>query len=194
MADILYVYKTSIYANLTNKCPCRCTFCIRNNTDAIGNADTLWHKHDPSIEEIKKAVDDFDFTGFKELVFCGYGEPTNALDNLIATAKYVREKHPDIKLRLNTNGLGDVINKKPVAELLSKYIDSVSISLNTCSSEKYDEVCRPVFNNAYESMLKFATDAKKYFGHTQFSIVDTIPQEDIRLVRRLLTIWEFTLE
>lgn len=76
MADILYVYKTSIYANLTNKCPCRCTFCIRNNTDAIGNADTLWHKHDPSIEEIKKAVDDFDFTGFKELVFCGYGEPT----------------------------------------------------------------------------------------------------------------------
>lgn len=176
MADILYVYKTSIYANLTNKCPCRCTFCIRNNTDAIGNADTLWHKHDPSIEEIKKAVDDFDFTGFKELVFCGYGEPTNALDNLIATAQYVREKHPDIKLRLNTNGLGDVINKKPVAELLSKYIDSVSISLNTCSSEKYDEVCRPVFNNAYESMLKFAADAKKYFGHTQFSIVDTIPQ------------------
>ena len=74
MADILYVYKTSIYANLTNKCPCRCTFCIRNNTDAIGNADTLWHKHDPSIEEIKKAVDDFDFTGFNELVFCGYGE------------------------------------------------------------------------------------------------------------------------
>ena len=104
---------------------------------------------------------------------------------LIATAQYVREKHPDIKLRLNTNGLGDVINKKPVAEILSKYIDSVSISLNTCSSEKYDEVCRPVFENAYESMLKFATDAKKYFGHTQFSIVDTIPQEDIKACQKI---------
>ena len=80
MADILYVYKTSIYANLTNKCPCRCTFCIRNNTDSVGSADTLWHKHDPSMEDIKKAVDDFDFTGYKELVFCGYGEPTSALD------------------------------------------------------------------------------------------------------------------
>ena len=89
MADILYVYKTSIYANLTNKCPCRCTFCIRNNTDAIGNADTLWHKHDPSIEEIKKAVDDFDFTGFKELVFCGYGEPMERADVLLEVAKYV---------------------------------------------------------------------------------------------------------
>ena len=53
MADILYVYKTSIYANLTNKCPCRCTFCIRNNTDSVGSADTLWHKHDPSMEDIK---------------------------------------------------------------------------------------------------------------------------------------------
>ena len=92
MADILYVYKTSIYANLTNKCPCRCTFCIRNNTDSVGSADTLWHKHDPSMEDIKKAVDDFDFTGYKELVFCGYGEPTSALDNMLETAKYVREK------------------------------------------------------------------------------------------------------
>lgn len=135
MADILYVYKTSIYANLTNKCPCRCTFCIRNNTDSVGSADTLWHKHDPSMADIKKAVDDFDFTGYKELVFCGYGEPTSALDNMLETAKYVREKHPDIKLRLNTNGLSDRINNKPTAELISKYIDSVSISLNTCSSE-----------------------------------------------------------
>ena len=87
MADILYVYKTSIYANLTNKCPCRCTFCIRNNTDSVGSADTLWHKHDPSMEDIKKAVDDFDFTGYKELVFCGYGEPTSALDNMLEIAK-----------------------------------------------------------------------------------------------------------
>lgn len=56
MADILYVYKTSIYANLTNKCPCRCTFCIRNNTDSVGSADTLWHKHDPSMEDIKRLL------------------------------------------------------------------------------------------------------------------------------------------
>ena len=185
MADILYVYKTSIYANLTNKCPCRCTFCIRNNTDSVGSADTLWHKHDPSMEDIKKAVDDFDFTGYKELVFCGYGEPTSALDNMLETAKYVREKHPDIKLRLNTNGLSDRINNKPTAELISKYIASVSISLNTCSSEKYDEVCRPVFDHAYESMLKFAEDAKKYFEHTQFSIVDTIPEEDIKACQKI---------
>jgi radical SAM enzyme (TIGR04100 family) len=179
MADILYVYNDNIYANLTNKCPCRCSFCIRQSKDAIGNAETLWHKVDPTIDEIKKAVDDFDFTGYKELVFCGYGEPTNALDNLIETAKYVKEKHPDIKLRLNTNGLGNLINERSITKDLSRYIDSVSISLNTCSSEKYDEVCRPIFPNAYEAMLEFAKEAKESFGHTQFSIVDTIPKEDI---------------
>lgn len=99
--------------------------------------------------------------------------------------KICKEKHPGIKLRLNTNGLSDRINNKPTAELISKYIDSVSISLNTCSSEKYDEVCRPVFDHAYESMLKFAEDAKKYFEHTQFSIVDTIPEEDIKACQKI---------
>ena len=140
MADILYVYKTSIYANLTNKCPCRCTFCIRNNTDSVGSADTLWHKHDPSMEDIKKAVDDFDFTGYKELVFCGYGEPTSALDNMLETAKYVREKHPDIKLRLNTNGLSDRINNKPTAELISSILilfQSASIPVHRKSMTKF---------------------------------------------------------
>lgn len=185
MADILYVYKDNIYANITNKCPCRCTFCIRQNKDAIGSADTLWHKTDPSVDEIKRAVDEFDFKGFKELVFCGYGEPTNALDNLIQTAKYVKEKHPEITLRLNTNGLGDLINQRPIAKELAQYIDAVSISLNTCSAEKYNEVCRPIYPNAYEAMLDFARDAKKYFKHTQFSIVDTIPSEDIEACKKI---------
>ncbi len=185
MADILYVYKDNIYANLTNKCPCRCSFCIRQNKDAVGSSKTLWHKTDPSIEEIKKAVDEFDFTGYNELVFCGYGEPTNALENLIETARYVKAKHPEIKLRLNTNGLGDLINKKPIAKELSQYIDSVSISLNTCTAEKYNEVCRPIFKNAYDAMLKFAKESKNYFRHTQFSIVDTIPAEDIEECKRI---------
>lgn len=44
------------------------------------------------VWRILKAVDDFDFTGYKELVFCGYGEPTSALDNMLETAKYVKGK------------------------------------------------------------------------------------------------------
>ena len=75
MADILYTYKDQVYANITNKCNCRCRFCIRSHEDGVGDADTLWHKTDPTLEQIKEAMDAFDFAGYKELVFCGYGEP-----------------------------------------------------------------------------------------------------------------------
>ena len=185
MADILYVYKTSIYANLTNKCPCRCTFCIRNNTDSVGSADTLWHKHDPSMEDIKKAVDDFDFTGYKELVFCGYGEPTSALDNMLETAKYVREKHPDIKLRLNTNGLSDLIHNEPTAHKLENAVDLVSISLNAGTKEEYLKVTRPSFGEkSFDAMKKFASDCKKYVPEVMLTVVDVIGEDEIKAAQK----------
>jgi len=93
MADIIYTYKNEVYANITNKCDCACTFCIRSQKDAIGDATSLWHTVDPTYDEIIAAIDAFDFTGYEEFVFCGYGEPTCALDILEKTAKYVKEKY-----------------------------------------------------------------------------------------------------
>lgn len=73
MAQILYTYKGGVYVNLTNKCNCRCTFCIRFQHDGIGDAPTLWHKVNPTWNQVKKAIDTFDFTGFQELVFAATG-------------------------------------------------------------------------------------------------------------------------
>ena len=105
--DIIYRYKNQVYFNITNKCPCRCTFCIRNTEDAIGEASNLWFEHEPALEEIYKAIDEFDFSDCNEVVFCGYGEPTMALENLIAVSKYIRDRYP-FRIRLNTNGLSDL--------------------------------------------------------------------------------------
>ena len=105
MADIIYSWYGNTYFNITNKCPCNCAFCIRKKADAVGDAKRLWHDTDPTFEEIKAAIDAYDFTGVTEAVFCGYGEPTNAYDNLIKTAKYMKQQYPNIKLRINTNGL-----------------------------------------------------------------------------------------
>ena len=93
MADIVYTFEGSVYLNITNSCPCKCKFCIRNNSDSVGDADTLWFSgHNPSFDEIKKAIDEYDFTGYNgEVIFCGYGEPTFAYDNLIKTCKYIHE-------------------------------------------------------------------------------------------------------
>lgn len=112
MADIVYTYRGKVYLNITNRCPCRCTFCIRSNGDGLGSAHTLWHKSDPTAEEIAKAIEEFDFSDFPEVTFCGYGEPLCAFDNLVIAGRLLKSKYPDIKIRINTNGLGNLINKK----------------------------------------------------------------------------------
>ncbi len=184
MADILYTYKNQVYANITNRCDCSCQFCIRSHRDSVGEAENLWFQSEPTLEEIKAAMDAFDFSGYAELVYCGYGEPTCALENLLASAAYIKEKHP-IKIRLNTNGLANLYHKRNIIPELSKVVDSVSISLNAPTAEKYQEVTRPQFENAFPAMLEFAQLSKEAFGHTQLSIVDVLPKEEIEACQKL---------
>ena len=177
MAKILYVYNDQVYANITNKCDCACTFCIRSQMDGVGDAETLWHTQEPTLEEILAAIDAFDFTGYKEFVFCGYGEPTCALENLIASARYVKEK-TGLPIRLNSNGLGNLYHKRDIVPELAEVIDSISISLNAPNAEEYNKVTRPSFDNAYEAMLDFAEECGQKLGHNQLSIVDVLSEED----------------
>lgn len=184
MADILYTYNNQVYVNITNQCDCSCQFCIRSHRDSVGEAENLWFKSEPTLEEIKQAMDAFDFTGYDELVYCGYGEPTCALQNLLDSAAYAKEKY-GIKIRLNTNGLANLYHKRNIIPELSKVIDSVSISLNAPTAEKYEEVTRPQFDNAFPALLEFATLAKDAFAHTQLSIVDVLPQKEIDACQKL---------
>lgn len=184
MADILYTYKNQVYANITNRCDCSCTFCIRTTKDTVGDASDMWFVKEPDLEEIKAAIDAFDFTGYDELVYCGYGEPTCALENVVASAEYAKEKL-GIRTRLNTNGLANLYHKRDVIPELAKVIDSVSISLNAPTAEKYKEVTRPQFDNAFEGLLDFAREAKDAFSHAQLTIVDVLPKEEIAECQRL---------
>ncbi len=184
MADILYTYKNQVYANITNRCDCSCTFCVRSLKDAVGEADTLWHQTEPTLAEILSAIDAFDFTGYSELVYCGYGEPTCALDNLLASAAYVKEKH-HLSIRLNTNGLGNLYHGRNIVPELAQVVDSVSISLNAPTAEKYQAVTRPQFENAYPALLEFAALSQAAFQHTQLSIVDVLPADEIAACRKI---------
>ena len=184
MTDIIYTYNNQVYMNITNKCDCSCQFCIRSHKDQVGEAENLWFEKEPSIEEIKAAIDAFDFSAYNEVVYCGYGEPTCALEKLIASAEYIKEKC-DIKIRLNTNGLANLYHKRNIVPELAKVVDSLSISLNAPTAEKYQEVTRPQFENAFEGLLAFAEVAKDAFAHVQFSVVDVLSDEDIEASRKL---------
>lgn len=185
MADIVYTYGNQAYLNITNACPCRCTFCIRNNGDSVGEATTLWFEHSPSIDEIKAEIDTFDFSKYNNsIIVCGYGEPTCALKNLLEACKYLKSK--GISIRLNTNGLSDLINKRETAKEICEVIDTVSISLNAPTAEKYNEVTRPSFGEpAFDAMLKFAKECKEYGVKTILTVVDVISKEDIEDCKKL---------
>ena len=109
-----YVYSITqenpetIYINLTNKCTNNCVFCIRRNEHAI-KGDDLWLSNENiTFDMVKSQLEKF--TNFKEVVFCGYGEPTIKLDLLKEVAKYLKSKFSGIRIRINTNGQGNLIN------------------------------------------------------------------------------------
>lgn len=186
MSDIIYNLEGGTYFNITNKCPCNCAFCIRKKGDAVGSAKRLWFDKEPTFEEIKRAIDNYDFSGVNEAVFCGYGEPTNALDNLIKTAEYVKSLYPEIRFRVNTNGLSDLINKRPTAKEICRVIDVISVSLNETDSEKYDRITRNIFKGrAFDAMLKFTRECVECGNEVHMTVVDVISDGEIEKSRKI---------
>lgn len=182
---ILYDVGGKLYINLTNKCPCNCTFCIRHNGDGAYGSDSLWLEHEPSLDEVKAAFAKVDMSKYKEVVFCGYGEPMERVNEVIAVGGFVKANYGDVTVRLNTNGLGDKIHGVPTAKLLQGAVDIVSISLNSYCKEKYNEVTRPKWDDAFDAMLSFAADCKSYLPQVVFTVVDVIPPEDISRAKAL---------
>lgn len=187
MADIIYTLEGGTYMNITNKCPCRCTFCIRSLGNAVGEAENLWfYGKEPSFEDIKNAIDNYDFTNVDSVVFCGYGEPTERLDVLLKTVSYLREVKNGIKIRLNTNGLSDLINGRSTAKEIGEAFDVVSVSLNDPDSDSYDKVTRNIYpTKAFPALLEFTKECAKYCKKVRMSVVDVIGEENINKSRAI---------
>ncbi len=168
---IVYRYGKTYYINMTNRCPCKCIFCVRNSTDALGDAECLWLDHEPTPEEILADLESRDLSESREIVFCGYGEPTERLDDLLVTARMIKERLGK-SIRLDTNGLGDLINGRDIVPELAECIDRVSISLNASSSEEYLEITRSRFGiDSYDAVLKFIEKCRESIGGVTVSIV-----------------------
>lgn len=177
MMTITYKGGNSIYVNMTNRCPCACVFCLRQNKDYVFNADSLWLDREPTVQEVCESIDGWGIERYDELVFCGYGEPTERLDDLLQVAAYVKAKSA-IKIRVNTNGLADLICGERTAHRLHGLIDTVSISLNATNKEDYARLVRPKFGeNSYEAMLRFAKDCTQYVS-VVMTVVDGVTSKE----------------
>ncbi len=178
MMTITYPVATGIYVNMTNRCPCACTFCVRNHKDHVFESDTLWLDREPTIQEICDSLDSWNLEEYEEVVFCGFGEPTERLYDLLEVAKYIKSKS-NIKIRINTNGLSDLIWNETTAPKLKGLIDTVSVSLNATNKEDYLNVVRPKFGiDSFDSMLRFTKDCTQYVESVVMTVVDVVTTKE----------------
>ncbi|MBW9154430.1 TatD family nuclease-associated radical SAM protein [Clostridium estertheticum] len=169
----------NIYVNLTNNCPCSCTFCLRN-TKEMAKSNSLWLDTEPTTQQVIEEFEKYDLTQFNEIIFCGFGEPLTRLDDLIDVAKYLKNRSSNNPIRINTNGLADLVNKKETATFFKDLINTVSISLNASNAKEYLRLTRSKFGiESYDAMLKFAISCKKYVPNVVMTVVDCIGQEEI---------------
>lgn len=189
MMTITYEYEGALYVNLTNRCDCNCVFCLRHNGHKGSiYADDLWLEHEPTVEE---ALADFakrDLAGYREIVFCGFGEPICRWDDIRAIVDALKAGHSDLPpVRINTNGHGNLIHGRDITPELAGYIDTISISLNGATAAEYCAITQPRDGEAaWEAMLDFTRKATQYVAHVVMTIVDKdkTPQ-DIETCRAL---------
>lgn len=182
--SIIYDYFGGLYINLTNKCPCRCEFCVKNYTDGLGSADSLLLEKEPTVEEVIEGLKKWNVDKYDEVVFCGYGEPTERLDELLEIAAYIKRTYHK-PIRINTIGLADLIWGRNTALELEGLIDTVSVSMNEADAEKFNALCHPEFGiKSYDAMIRYIQEVKKYVPKVATSVVGCISEESIELCRK----------
>ncbi|WP_010233529.1 TatD family nuclease-associated radical SAM protein [Clostridium arbusti] len=180
---ITYEIKDNLYVNVTNQCSNACDFCVRNLKDAFQN--NLWLEREPTLEEIIKDIFSRDLSKYKELVFCGFGEPLERLDTVLEVCKKVKEK-THMNIRINTNGQANKIHNYDVTPRFKSLIDSISVSLNARNAKEYDKICHSRFGEeAFDDLLDFTKKSKKYVEHVQLSVVDCLPPQHIQQCKKI---------
>jgi len=174
MNTYTYQIDENLYINLTNKCTNECSFCVRNEKSSYFG-HKLWLEKEPTAQDVIAQIPDV--KKYREIVFCGFGEPTIKLFELLKIAEYVKANGGTT--RLNTNGHGNLIHKRDISIALAGKIDKINVSLNESSAEEYEKLCKPAFKNAFLALQDFAKACKNQNIDVWFSVVDCIGEEKI---------------
>ena len=155
-STLAYTIRDSVYLNVTGSCTNACTFCQRSTNPVVKGHD-LRLQRDPTPDEMLEALKNEDWQNRSEVVFCGYGEPTIRLPEVLQVASRIKELKPSMSIRMNTNGLANLYHRKNIVPELTYAIDTVSISLNAQDADTFDRLCRPSIGpDAYGSLLDFS--------------------------------------
>lgn len=171
MSNILvYELENKIYINLTNRCTNDCIFCLRKDKDDVCGQKLWLDSEDFTAQDVISQLKEFTISN--EVVFCGYGEPLLKLDILKEVAQYLKDTYINVKIRINTNGHANFVYKRNIVPELVGLIDEISVSLNGSTSQEYDELSCPKFQNAYDEVKKFIKECSNAGIKTVASVVN----------------------
>ena len=175
-----------LYVNLTNRCNNDCPFCLRQKK-IMSAESSLWLDREPTVAEVLREFEKINWALVKEVVFCGFGEPTIRLAELLEILRDIKKNHPAVPTRLNTNGLGNLEHGRDITPEFENILDVASISLNAATAERYLQITRSKFGiAAYEAMLTFAEKIKNYVPRVVMTIVDHVtPPEEIIACKKI---------
>ncbi|MGB9756306.1 MAG: TatD family nuclease-associated radical SAM protein [Candidatus Bathyarchaeales archaeon] len=179
----VYWLGDKLYLNITNRCSNKCYFCIRNFKDSVGGFNLKLTREPSTSEIIEDLKNVINLRNWSEIVFCGFGEPLERLDCLLEVCKWIKHYYgKPVCIRIDTNGQGCLINKgrEVVRELKEAGVNKISVSLNAHDKKIYNEICKPAYENAFESVLEFIEKARENF-ETEITAV-AIPEVDISKV------------
>ena len=178
---IAYRIRNSLYLNITNRCTLACTFCGKFTDFTVKGHDLRLRGGEPDVERVMAAIGDPE--GVDEVVFCGYGEPTLRLDLLKEVARRLRAC--GLRIRLNTDGLANLVHGRDVAPELAGLVDSVSVSLNAPDAATYAAICPSKHGEqAYPALLDFVRSARRHLPEVVCSAVG-VPDLDVEATRRV---------
>jgi TatD DNase family protein len=139
-----YALGSRLYLNVTSRCTLRCTFCPKwTHGEVWGRALRL--RREPGIDTIVAAAGDV--RPYREVVFCGLGEPTRRLDVVLDVAARLRAAGAS-RIRLNTDGLANLVHGGDVTAELAERIDAFSVSLNAADARTYAALCPSAYGEA----------------------------------------------
>jgi len=184
-SSVVYWLEDNLYINVTNQCSNNCYFCFRNYKDGI-NGFSLKLTQEPTVSEVIYNLKDvINRKHWREIVFCGFGEPLMRLDTVLEVTRWLKQYHAATTIRVDTNGQAQLFYKDRdvVAELKKAGVDKVSVSLNAHNQQIYEQICKPRFDNAYNAVLDFIKAAKAEL-RTEVTAV-TIPEVDLAKIEQI---------
>jgi len=173
---IAYPIRDNLYLSITDRCTLECEFCPKTQGNMLVQGFDLSVEKRPGAKSIINSIGDA--ADYREIVFCGYGEPTLRLKTLLEVAGWIKDHGG--RIRINTDGLANLVHKRNVLPEMQGLVDSLSVSLNAQNEEVYNRHCRPQLADSYQAMLDFLQEAPKYIADVTATAIDGLAGVDIK--------------